>query len=220
MAFAKKAVILGVFLCAQAAATFWLSSPAARTHRTRIISDFHVDGWTDADIVDRTGILDQLEADASAFKVYSNSRGEQVVLYIGYYDTLQKAKMSHAPQVCFTAQGWVIEGKSKRAVRCGGGLVTVNQMRVQKSQEGEVVYYWYQSPDRMLPDLFLLKLDMLKNSVLNRDRARGRNAFVRLSTPISGDQASAEARLDAFLASNVTKLNADLFQSGREESRP
>ncbi|MBI5017284.1 MAG: EpsI family protein [Deltaproteobacteria bacterium] len=212
MGIAKKALMLGCLLYAQALAIAWLGSSSAMPYDgTRIITDLHLEGWSDIDITDRTGILDQLEADASVFKEFRNARGEQVVLYVGYYDTLQKAKMSHAPQVCFTGQGWVLEGKDKEELQSGDSSVMVNRMVVGKAQEREVVYFWYQSPDRILADLFLLKLDMLKNTLLTGDRTRGRNAFVRVSTRLGADEKATEEQLRGFVWSAMPRLQTRLF---------
>lgn len=91
-----------------------------------------VKGWLLKPITGSQVVLDSLQADITIFADYSQPGTESVNLYIGYYNTLEQSKMSHAPQVCFTAQGWIMKKNDKVNIMLGGHTIKVNRLLLEK----------------------------------------------------------------------------------------
>jgi EpsI family protein len=143
-----------------------------------------IPGWEETPIASSQGVLDSLQANITVFADYLRNGNEPVNLYIGFYDSLDKAKLSHAPQVCFTAQGWIMEKNDKIDIKLGGKVRKVNRLVLAKGTAKLLVYYWYQAGADVYDDLFRMKLTLLWEKIKNRNMDEG-NAFVRISVPVS-----------------------------------
>jgi len=147
-----------------------------------------IQGWQEKPILSSRAVLDTLQANMTVFADYSHDGYEPVNLYIGYYNTLEKAKLSHAPQVCFTAQGWIMISNDKIDIQLGGDIKKVNRLVLVKGEEKLLVYYWYQSWQRVYDDLFQMKLSLLWGKIKKQEMSDEGNAFVRISVPVSQGQ--------------------------------
>jgi EpsI family protein len=161
---------------------------------TKVISDFAVPGWQGRELPNNDKILSALETDSTIFKEFFNKKGGFVTLYVGHYRQLEKAKMSHSPMVCFTAQGWVMSNVGHLSIDSGIPL-NCTMMIVKKGERKELVYYWYQFDKKTFSDIYEMKLALLAK------RLRGEsedNLFIRLTTPIENGVESASQVLNNF----------------------
>ncbi len=151
-------------------------------------------GWLEEPIPSEKGVLDTLQANTTIFADYFQNAYGSVNLYIGFYDSLERAKLSHAPQVCFTAQGWVMEKNDKINIMLGNQAKTVNRLVLDKDESKLLVYYWYQAGPKIYDDLFQMKLSLLWDKIVTRGGGDGGNAFIRISVPVSskGQEYSAD----------------------------
>lgn len=147
-----------------------------------------IQGWQEKPILSSRAVLDTLQANVTVFADYFQDGYGPVNLYIGYYNTLEKAKLSHAPQVCFTAQGWIMTSNDKIDIMLGGYIKKVNRLVLVKGEEKLLVYYWYQSWQQVYDDLFQMKLSLLWGKIKKQKLSDEGNAFVRISVPVSQGQ--------------------------------
>lgn len=92
-----------------------------------------------------------LNADGNVLRNYGGPDGEVINLYIGYYGTAKGGRAEHLPQYCFTGQGWSIEKWDFVAFDVpGAGAARVNRMIVNKGDERQLVYFWFQSESTVM----------------------------------------------------------------------
>ncbi|WP_163337119.1 exosortase C-terminal domain/associated protein EpsI [Desulfopila sp. IMCC35008] len=158
-----------------------------------------VTGWNMRPIPSDIAVIDTLQANTTLFADYYHS-GEKypVNLYVGYYNKLEKSKFSHAPQVCFTAQGWVLDSNDKVKFNLGTNEVTVNRLILDKGPERILVYFWYQDRSEIYADLFRMKLSLAGRKLLHGSDLDEGNAFIRLSTTVSVNENLTEKKLQSF----------------------
>ena len=74
----------------------------------------------------------------------------------------------------------------------------VNRLLISKGEYSQLVYYWFDQRGRVMTNEYLAKWYLFQDSLT---MARSDGALVRLVTPIApgGDEATADARLQAFL---------------------
>lgn len=168
--------------------------------------DLKVEGWEFKNIEDKNKVMGILQTNISIFADYYRQDEELVNLYVGGYRAADAAKMSHAPQVCFTTQGWHILINDKIDLVVATKIIKVNRLLLEKAGEKKLVYYWYQTAKESYAELFLMKLALLKNSLTNREQEDGRNLFVRIITPITNNQEQAAVVLTEYLAPLIQGL--------------
>ncbi len=140
-----------------------------------------VKNWKDIEVNYDPRTLSILHTDETVFRKYYRNPGEELTVYVGYYQSLAKAKLSDAPQVCFIGQGWTTVDQKTEAIKLEGKSLQVNANRLVVEKEGkrELVLYWYQSPQKSHASLPAQKLFSLIAKIKGD---RDDNAFVRVST--------------------------------------
>jgi len=196
-----------VFACV----AFFVSSVDYSPRKTGKINprivNLPVSGWRCKPITSPQAVLDSLETDKTVFADYYQENKGTVNLYVGYYDTVEQAKMSHAPQVCFTAQGWVMQKNDKVKILLGGEEKTVNRLLLERNEEKTLVYYWYQAGKDVYADLFFLKVALLFKKISRPKNFNEGNAFVRVSTSATKDPRQAALLLQEFVDSAYWAIN-------------
>ena len=163
------------------------------------IVNLPVSGWLCDPITSPQAVLDTLETDITVFADYYQENKGTVNLYVGYYDTVEQSKMSHAPQVCFTAQGWIMKKNDKVQILLGGKKRTVNRLLLERNKEKTLVYYWYQTGKKVYADIFRMKVALLFNKIRQPEGFSEGNAFVRVSTSATKDPQQAALLLQEFV---------------------
>jgi EpsI family protein len=206
MAYSRKIILLSlVFVCVAFFVSLVDYSPQGTGRANPKIINLPVSGWLCKPITSPQAVLDTLETDCTVFADYYQDDKGTVNLYVGYYNTVEKSKMSHAPQVCFTAQGWVMQKNDKVKILLGGEEKTVNRLLLERNGEKTLVYYWYQAGKDVYADLFRLKVALLLKKVSHPKGFSEDNAFVRVSTA-ARDQQQAALVLQEFAVSLVDSL--------------
>jgi EpsI family protein len=147
-------------------------------------------------------ILDMLQPDAYVMQRYVGVQRRPVSVYMASYSG-GTSTGAHDPSVCYPAQGWDLRELHEHAVDLGseGSMVARLLVATQLGDE-ELVLYWFQPVARWphgAPLEYLLRV---------RDRMLGRPqyVFVRLSTPLGGDRAGAQAALEEIARSSAIWL--------------
>jgi len=146
---------------------------------------------------------------------YKNDRGQNINLYVAYFETQVKGGSIHSPETCLPGAGWELreEGALSIPVKYGGAYLNVNRIVAEQMGRRALVYFWFPQRGRILTNIFQLKVYNFWDA-LTLQRTDG--ALVRVFTPMSGPESVEDAavRLNEFLTKVVPVL--DPFIPGRE----
>ncbi len=209
MAFSRKIILLTVFFACLGSfiAYVGLQADNSGTDSITVKNNFDVPGWRYTNIPNSNAVLDSLQANITIFADYYKKKNDaRVNLYIGYYDSLEQSKLSHAPQVCFTAQGWILQEDNKVMLEVDDKKREVNRLLLEKEKEQLLVYYWYQTKNDVFTDLYKMKLRLLYRKLTKGRAAEVDNAFIRVSTPVLSDLQHDKLRLEEFVNSSESAI--------------
>jgi exosortase D (VPLPA-CTERM-specific) len=123
-----------------------------------------------------------------------------VNFYVAFYGSQRTGATIHSPRSCMPGGGWQITQLSQLDLSDALGMQgpTVNRTIIQLGEQRQLVYYWFQQRGRNITNEYLAKWYLFQDSLT---MARSDGALVRLVTPVppGGDEAVADARLQAFL---------------------
>ncbi|MDY6849209.1 MAG: EpsI family protein [Thermodesulfobacteriota bacterium] len=161
-------------------------------------------GWQGRDYFFSEVILEQLRVSDYIMRVYRQDDDRGVSLYLGYYETQGEGAQIHSPRHCLPGGGWYRESEQVRTVRAGGRDIDVVQAVYRKDDSREVFIYWYQMKNAAITNDYMLKVQMVLNSL-----KYGRNdaAFVRLSAPVTSSVEEAVTRVEDFMEDFVPQLD-------------
>jgi EpsI family protein len=145
--------------------------------------------------------IDALKFDDYILANYVRDGAIPVNFYSAYYASQRKGESIHSPRSCIPGGGWEI--KALETVNAdvpgeGGNPLRINRLVIQKGEDRQLVYYWFQQRGRNLTNEYAVKWYLFWDA-LTLNRTDG--ALVRLTTylPQGEDLATGAARLDAFL---------------------
>lgn len=148
-----------------------------------------------------------LKFDDYLLSTYQGVAKAPVNFYAAYYGSQRKGDSAHSPRSCIPGGGWkiaeirdmVVDG-----VSVGGVPLKVNRVLIEKGEQRQLVYYWFQQRGRVITDEFLVKWYLLWDGVM-LNRTDG--AMVRLVTPAqNADEVNAADRRLQEFASTVVPL--------------
>lgn len=156
--------------------------------------------WSGKPLVMEEAYRDALRFDDYLLADYQSPERVPINLYVAYYGSQKKGQSAHSPRTCIPGGGWEIT--SLRTIRIGGeGAATpplwANRVLIQKGDQKQLVYYWFQQRGRILTNEYLVKFYLLWDAVtLNRTDG----ALVRLTAAISPgeSESSVDDRLVGF----------------------
>jgi EpsI family protein len=160
-------------------------------------------------------ILSQLDLSDYTIVNYRDGTGQQVNVYIAYYQTQRKGESIHSPKSCLPGSGWEFRQAGRVGIPLsstdGFKSIPVNRAVMTKSGYKQLAYYWFPMRGRILTNIFEMKLYNFWDA-LTQQRTDG--ALVRLITPIRKNESieDADARLQAFTREMVPVLNKFLPQ--------
>lgn len=184
-----KIVLLACLLLLVAAVVNLTASKFQQTSKEPLNSALDsLSGWSASPNMPMGAKIEEaLMLDDYLFRTYNRDK-DKVSLYIGYYRNAAKVGAAHDPLVCFTGQGWRLtqRGKGKHQL-AGPEKLTINYstMVAEQQSEKELLIYWFQTNDTTSAGTLGQKTQMLLQRLRNVPKEE--NAFVRISTRISGD---------------------------------
>jgi exosortase D (VPLPA-CTERM-specific) len=159
-----------------------------------------VAAWTGKPLVMEEAYRDALRFDDYLLADYQSPERAPINLYVAYYGSQKKGQSAHSPRTCIPGGGWEIT--SLRTIRIDGEGAAIpplwaNRVLIQKGDQKQLVYYWFQQRGRILTNEYLVKFYLLWDAVtLNRTDG----ALVRLTAAISPgeSESSVDDRLVGF----------------------
>ncbi len=134
------------------------------------------------------GVLRVLKAADYFSRQYTDTAGNRVSLYLGYYSGGKDSGGIHSPKHCLPGSGWFELWTKRGMLDLPAGRLRVVRAVYQKGGQKELYLYWFQVREKTLSDEYSLKLAEITNSLFSRRRD---SAFVRISVPFDTDQAKA-----------------------------
>jgi EpsI family protein len=129
--------------------------------------DAHLGGWSSIDdppLSDK--ILGALKPTSYLSRQY-NKAGQQLSLFISFYDQQRSGESMHSPKHCLPGSGWEIWKIESATVPVAGKPVEINQYSIQHIGQRAVVYYWYQSRDRIISSEYLGKVLLIRDALFS-----------------------------------------------------
>jgi EpsI family protein len=130
-------------------------------------------------------------------RVYRNPRGKTVTLFISYYRSQRTGETIHSPKNCLPGGGWQpLESREISIPMANGSRVVANEYVIARDAQRMLVLYWYQERGRDIASEYAAKL-WLSVDAITRHRTDG--GFVRVTTTLKNDRASAERLAISFV---------------------
>jgi EpsI family protein len=158
-------------------------------HLDRISSQ--IGGWTAL----RDHTLDEpslhvLAATEYLSRTYQKDNA-QLDLFIAFYARQRAGESMHSPKHCLPGAGWEIWKHDSTSVTIDGKNVQINKYSIQNQGARRLMYYWYQSKDRIVASEYLGKILLAKDTLFTGHTA---GSIVRVMMPeISGNTEEAAA---------------------------
>src|SRR5215471_10657977 len=104
----------------------------------------NAEDWRGTDFPIEKRLLVSLAVDDYLNRGYSDSDGNSLEFYVGYFGNQRSGELIHSPKNCLPAAGWewVRTGTLDLSVQ-GGRTVRVNDVRIAKGLQKSLVLYWY-----------------------------------------------------------------------------
>jgi EpsI family protein len=157
---------------------------------------YNVNGWSGQEYPISERIVKAVSVTDYTNRVYSNPGHAQVQLYVGYYGTQKTGDTMHSPKNCIPGSGWdPVHSAYATITLLDGRQIVVNDYVIQRDQDKQLVFYWYQGRGRVIASEYSGKFWMVADAIA---RHRTDGALVRLITPMQDGEANARARLTRF----------------------
>ncbi|MGB2633595.1 MAG: exosortase C-terminal domain/associated protein EpsI [Candidatus Acidiferrum sp.] len=156
---------------------------------------YSVGVWKGEDLPLSPAIVAALNVTDHANRAYLDSAGVPVQLYIGYYASQRTGDTIHSPKNCLPGSGWEPIRSGTIPIKVEGRQITVNEYVIQKEQDREIVFYWYQDGGRVIASEYAAKFWMISDAI-SRNRTDG--ALVRVVTASNDGETNARRRLIRF----------------------
>lgn len=148
-----------------------------------------------------------LDADALLHREYRHASGRSLSMYVAYYGQQTGGSGIHSPTNCLPGSGWETIEHDRVTARTVYGPAEINRYLIEHgSGSRALVYYWYQGRGRVMASEYGVKLDLLKDAILERRTDEG---LVRLVFPL-GSRDEALGPIDAIAATVVPTVIAEL----------
>ncbi|MDL2337723.1 MAG: VPLPA-CTERM-specific exosortase XrtD [Pseudomonadota bacterium] len=157
-------------------------------------------------------VLATLKVDDYLIANYAREGEPSVNFYSAYYDSQSSGVSSHSPRTCIPGGGWKITQIEETSLTLNSPQgepatpLTVNRTVIQKGDQRQLVYYWFNQRGRTLTNEIAVKWYILHDSIT---RKRSDGALVRLVTQVPPDEdiAQADRRLTDFLGTVAPQLH-------------
>ena len=139
--------------------------------------------------------LDELKLNDYIIADYTRDNNTVVNMYLAYYESQRSGAAAHSPRSCIPGGGWRIT--SHEVITVPGTGKPANRLFIQKGDEGQLVYYWFEQRGRVITNEYLVKWYLFWDSMT---KGRTDGALVRLTTRVrpGEDVSKADARLTEF----------------------
>ena len=128
-------------------------------------------------------IQDLLKADDALTRVFDRG-GDTLSLFVAFFRSQRAGVSPHSPRVCLPGSGWTATESSYIPVEVPGRAepITINRYVVSRGEARSIVFYWYQSPHRVVADEIAAKVYLVLDSLRYQ---RSDTSLVRIVVPVT-----------------------------------
>jgi EpsI family protein len=155
--------------------------------------DSQIEGWTATG--DETVPAPTLHALApSAYLVRNYRKGNsQLGLFVAFYAQQRAGESMHSPKHCLPGSGWEIWNYDAALIPVDGRQVRVNKYSIHNGGQRNLMFYWYQSKQRIIASEYLGKLLLVRDALVDGRTAASIVRITVADTPGASDEATAFA---------------------------
>lgn len=129
-------------------------------------------------------------------------KGEsQLDLFIAFYAQQRAGESMHSPKHCLPGSGWEIWRHDSSRIPADEGEVEVNKYSIQNAGTRMLMFYWYQSKNRIVANEYLGKVLLARDTLLT---GRTGGSIVRIIVP---DKPGADQQGVAFAEKLIPEVN-------------
>ncbi len=103
-------------------------------------------------------------------------------LFAAYYAQQRSGESMHSPKHCLPGSGWEIWKLDSAIIPVDGEAITINKYSIQNAGNRLLMFYWYQSKDRIVADEYRAKILLARDTLLTGQTA---GSIVRFTLPDS-----------------------------------
>ncbi len=152
-------------------------------------------------------VIDILKPDSYVYRIYSDNKGHNFVLFIAYFGTAKGGRTGHNPYACLLGSGWNLINISKVKITPPGynKPVKINFILSKKGLTYLISMYWYQVKKNQVISTGLdLNIYRFKNMLLH-GRCAGIYVLIFSPTP-KKDISKTEELTKRFAGIIISKL--------------
>jgi EpsI family protein len=152
-------------------------------------------------------VQEVLRADDSLIRVYAGPDSMlSANLFVAFFRSQRYGQAPHSPKNCLPGSGWQPTSDGTQVIEVDGvpGGIEVNRYVIAKGEVKSLVYYWYQSHDRVIASEYLAKIYLVLDSIRYQ---KTDTSIVRVLVPlIAGQEKQAENSANAFVRAVYPEL--------------
>ena len=127
--------------------------------------------------------LTMLGPDDYIARIYRTDQDpRQAELFVAYYKTQLRSKNAHDPKVCLPGAGWNPVASHLTRISTAHATIPVNYYRIKKSDQEQVVLYWFQTLRGVYTGEQQLKAHRVWDAIVDN---RTDMALVRVIVPVT-----------------------------------
>lgn len=155
--------------------------PKERPHLEAL--PYFLSGWSGQELSFTERALEVLGADTTLLRVYKRPDGQEASLFIAYFDSQKYGSQIHSPKHCLPGGGWNIVNREKHDFAFENGeRLKLNRMLISDGRNSQLMYYCFLTRSGILTNEFMLKADLVLNSILRRPTDA---AIIRVIFPLN-----------------------------------
>jgi EpsI family protein len=126
-----------------------------------------IDGWSllKTETLD-TRTLQVLMPTSYLSRIYGKD-GRQLGVFVAYYAVQRAGETMHSPKNCLPGSGWEIWRQDSTTVQVQGQPKRINKYSIQRLGQRSLVFYWYQSKERVIASEALGKIMLVRDSLVD-----------------------------------------------------
>jgi EpsI family protein len=124
-----------------------------------------LEGWSSEEKLMSDDVARALDADETFSRVYSDSQGRFVSVFLAYFASQQVNSQIHSPRNCIPGSGWKVVSTSQVSGNHIGGEHQATRMVISRNESRHFIMYWFRTRGGDLAGEYSLKWDLVKNAI-------------------------------------------------------
>ena len=132
--------------------------------------------------------------DATSYLDRTYRKGDMPLdLFVAFYAQQRAGESMHSPQHCLPGAGWEFWQQGSAMVTIDGKTIEINRDRIENLGSRKLMFYWYQSRNRVIASEYLGKLFLARDTLVSGQTAGSIVRIILPDTPGAGQEGLAFA---------------------------